>query len=51
MTSCLCGGALSRRSFLRGVLLLGGTIVGGLLRGLGPAWAFSVISEAQEEEI
>jgi predicted Zn-dependent protease len=33
------------------MLLLGGTMAGNLLRGLGPAWAFSVISEAQEEAI
>ncbi|MGH7351997.1 MAG: hypothetical protein ACREJJ_06430, partial [Candidatus Methylomirabilales bacterium] len=51
MTSCLCGGGLSRRGFLRGMLLLGGTIAGKLLCGDGPAWAFSVISEAQEEAI
>lgn len=49
--SCLCGGGLSRRGFLRGMLLLGGTIAGKLLCGDGPAWAFSVISEAQEEAI
>src|SRR3972149_11357191 len=51
VTSCLCGGGLSRRGFLRGMLLLGGMIAGKLLRGLAPAWAFSVISEAQEEAI
>ncbi|MFQ5882009.1 MAG: M48 family metalloprotease [Candidatus Methylomirabilales bacterium] len=42
---------MSRRGFLQGMLLLGGGIVWGLLRGRGPAWAFSVISEAQEEAI
>src|SRR3989304_443823 len=48
---CGCDFGLSRRGFLRGMLLLGGMIAGKLLRGLGPAWAFSVITEAQEEAI
>jgi predicted Zn-dependent protease len=51
MQWCLCQGRLSRRAFLRGLLLLGGGAAGKLLHGHGPAWAISIISEAQEEAI
>lgn len=49
MMSCPCGGGMNRRGFLRSVVLLSGGIAAHLLRGRMPAWALSVISEAQEE--
>lgn len=49
MIPCLCCGGMDRRGFLRSMLLLGGGVVGHLLRAHMPAWAFSVITEAQEE--
>ncbi len=51
MIPCLSSGGISRRGFLRSVVLLGGGIAVELLRGYAPAWAFSVISEAKEEAI
>lgn len=51
MKPCLWCSGMDRRGFLRSLLLLGGGVMGGLLRGRGPAWAFSVISPAKEEAI
>jgi len=51
MTLCMCNRGWSRRGFLRGLLLLGGGIVGELLQGSRPARAFAIISESQEEAI
>ncbi|MEE8503083.1 MAG: M48 family metallopeptidase [candidate division NC10 bacterium] len=45
----LCCGGMNRRGFLRSMVLLGGGMVGQMLRGRVPAWAFSVISEDQEK--
>ncbi|MFQ5959814.1 MAG: M48 family metalloprotease [Candidatus Methylomirabilales bacterium] len=50
MMPCLgCNGnGMDRRQFLRSMVLLSGGMMGHLLRGHVPAWAFSVISEEQE---
>jgi predicted Zn-dependent protease len=50
MIPCLsCSHQMNRRGFLRSMVLLGGGVIGHLLRGHVPAWAFSVISEEQEK--
>ena len=51
MTPCLWCGGMNRRGFLRSLILLGGGLMGELLQGRGPAWAFSVISSKKEEAI
>lgn len=51
MIPCLCCGGIDRRRFLQGLLLFGGGVLGELLWGRSPAWAFTVISESQEEAI
>lgn len=49
MMTCMGCTKINRRGFLRSAVLLGGGMIGYLLRGHLPAWAFSVISEEQEE--
>ncbi|MEE8225100.1 MAG: hypothetical protein V3R42_05235, partial [candidate division NC10 bacterium] len=51
MIPCLWCGGMNRRGFLRSLILLGGGLMGELLQGRGPAWAFSVISSKKEEAI